>query len=84
MMRMADKDDHRTILGKAFRRLDPKNEMVPGSSAYKEAEAMILKWIRIHGPEQALIMVEQSVSILKDVTTNPQEDVSLSLSFKKP
>jgi hypothetical protein len=84
MKRGQRQDDHTAILRKAFRRLDPDNEMLPGSSAYKDAEAMILKWIRIHGPDQALIMVERSVSILKDVTTNPQEDASLSLSFKKP
>ena len=60
--------EHRDILLKAIRRLDPNNELVPGTSDYRYTESMIIKWIRIHGPDQALVMVERSINLLQDVT----------------
>ena len=67
MKRDQRRDDHTDTLVKALRRFDPNNELVPGSSAYKDAEAMILKWIDTYGPRQALQMVARSTKLLEDV-----------------
>jgi len=75
-------DEHRNILLKALRRLDPNSELVPGTPEYRYTESMVLKWIRIHGPDHALEMVERSINLLKDVA-KPKGAISPKPSFTK-
>ena len=80
---MKQRDDHQEILFKALRRLDPDNELMPGTPEYKKTESMIVKWIRIYGPDQTLQMVERSINLMKDVT-KPKGEIPPKSSLRNP